>query len=588
MNYGEKMEAQTNKSKQTENIEKIKYLWEKEYQKRKVDSNKIKNITSKWKEQYKDKIIKKELKLDEYTNTLNTEGVTSYLTYFLERESEYCGYSRGGNSFQYMISKNNIDNKNNYKPGTYYIVKDLLDNGDKDKEEATKEEAEKVFKDKLIPLLHKATEVDSIQKAVDFEKQDIYKIFKAKQILLKIVVLNSLVSNEDDFKHNFLFIFKDTVIDNLYKYFISDEENNSGYLEKNAEIFKKIKEILGISVSDCTSEVIRKISDMLWDFEHSKDFVDEENPNVIYYGAPGTGKTYTVRKNILIACQGNTSRYEWVQFHPSYTYEDFIEGIKPTGITENGSVKLELVNGIFKELCIRAKNDPEHKYYFIADEINRANLSAVFGEVLSCIEPSYRDTNENHNLIKTQYSTIETKIINEQLETAKDDKKKEQIKKKVYFYDENTKETKFGIPSNVYFIGMMNDVDKSIDSFDLALRRRFKWIRKDCDTEVVRDFLNEEDIKEESIEKYIKSIVSLNKFISDELKLGKSYEFGHSFFMKITYNKKNKEIEDEHKKNLFENYLKPTLTEYLRSLYDNEEVLKTNLDIARDKFIKEE
>ena len=64
MNYGEKMEAQTNKSKQTENIEKIKYLWEKEYQKRKVDSNKIKNITSKWKEQYKDKIIKKELKLD--------------------------------------------------------------------------------------------------------------------------------------------------------------------------------------------------------------------------------------------------------------------------------------------------------------------------------------------------------------------------------------------------------------------------------------------------------------------------------------------------------------------------------------------
>lgn len=587
MNYGEKMKAQTYKSKQTENIEKIKYLWEKEYQRRKVDSEKINTMISKWQNQYKDKIIKKELKLDEYTNTLNTEGVTSYLTYFLERETVYCGYSRGGNSFQYMISKNNIDNKNEYKPGTYYIVKDLLDNGDKDKEEATKEEAEKVFKDKLIPLLHMATEVDSIQKATDFEKQDIYKIFKAKQILLRIVVLNSLVSNKDDFKHNFLFIFKDTVIDNLYKYFISDEENNSGYLVKNAKIFEKIKEILDIS--DCTKEDIKKISDMLWDFEHAKDFVDDENPNVIYYGAPGTGKTYTVRKNIIIACQGDTSHYEWVQFHPSYTYEDFIEGIKPTGITENGSVKLELVNGIFKELCIRAKNDPEHnKYYFIADEINRANLSAVFGEVLSCIEPSYRDTNENHNLIKTQYSTIETKIINEQLETAKDEKVKEQIKKKVYFYDDITKETKFGIPDNVYFIGMMNDVDKSIDAFDLALRRRFKWVRKDCDTEVVRAFLNEEEIKEESIEKYIKSIVSLNKFISDELKLGKSYEFGHSFFMKITYNKKTKEIKDEHKKNLFENYLKPTLTEYLRSLYDNEEDLKTNLDIARDKFVKEE
>lgn len=419
----------------------------------------------------------------------------------------------------------------------------------------------------------------------------------AKQFLFKTITLEICTKCP---KEDVLFIADEQTINRLLS-ILKIDNKNIGFFAKCKKIMEKTLESFADEKTMDKFELNIRRSAALWYLSSGTkvdDFPTDDQPNVIFYGPPGTGKTYLVKNMIDLVCQGNTSRYEWVQFHPSYTYEDFIEGIKPTGITENGSVKLELVNGIFKELCIRAKNDPEHKYYFIADEINRANLSAVFGEVLSCIEPSYRDTNENHNLIKTQYSTIESKIINEQLKTAKDDEEKKQIKKKVYFCDDKKEETddktkeiietKFGIPDNVYFIGMMNDVDKSIDSFDLALRRRFKWIRKDCDTEVVRAFLKEKEIKEESIEKYIKSIVSLNKFISDELKLGKSYEFGHSFFMKITYNKKNKEIEDKHKKNLFENYLKPTLTEYLRSLYDNEKDLKTNLDNARDKFVKEE
>lgn len=436
-----------------------------------------------------------------------------------------------------------------------------------------------------------------LNKITENSNQDIDKIiqdnnglehFKSvKQFLFKTITLELCTKCPEE---DALFIADEQTINRLLS-LLQIEKKELGF-------FQKCKKIMEITANCMPKGDAKKFeynvrrSAALWYLGSGTridDFPTDEQPNVIFYGPPGTGKTYTIKNMINLVCQGDSSHYEWVQFHPSYTYEDFIEGIKPIGITENGSVKLELVNGIFKELCIRAKNDPEdNKYYFIADEINRANLSAVFGEVLSCIEPSYRDTNENHNLIKTQYSTIETKIINEQLETAKDKEEKEQIKKKVYFYDDITKETKFGIPDNVYFIGMMNDVDKSIDAFDLALRRRFKWVRKDCDIEVVRAFLNEEEIKEESIEKYIKSIVLLNKFISDELKLGKSYEFGHSFFMKITYNKKNKEIKDEHKKNLFENYLKPTLTEYLRSLYDNEEELKRNLDIARDKFVKEE
>lgn len=442
----------------------------------------------------------------------------------------------------------------------------------------TRKVDEQIWSD-IKELLNKITENNNqdIDKLIQDNKGlENYK--SAKQFLFKTITLELCTNYPEE---DVLFITDEQTINRLLSLLQIEK--------KDLNFFQKCKKIM-----EATKECMPKDDKIKQQFEYNvrrsaalwylgsgtkvDDFPTDDQPNVIFYGPPGTGKTYLVKNMIDLVCQGDTSRYEWVQFHPSYTYEDFIEGIKPTGITENGSVKLELVNGIFKELCIRAKKDKDNKYYFIADEINRANLSAVFGETLSLIEADYRDdtnSKKRNNLIDTQYSQIERAIVN-------GDSNKEDI-----CYDKDYP-GKFGIPKNVYFIGIMNDVDKSIDAFDLALRRRFKWVRKDCDTEVVRDFLNEEDIKEESIEKYIKSIVSLNKFISDELKLGKSYEFGHSFFMKITYNKKNKEIEDEHKKNLFENYLKPTLTEYLRSLYDNEEVLKTNLDIARDKFVKEE
>lgn len=425
--------------------------------------------------------------------------------------------------------------------------------------------------------------------------------YSAQNFLRKLIIVDQYSQG----KYDYFAIFSNDTLDFLYTEIFGEKYKKEEFFEINKKIFDKVKNVCPNSSNMNDLEYNLKLMWALWQMAtvEEKDFPTDDQPNVIFYGAPGTGKTYLVKNMIDLVCQGNTSRYEWVQFHPSYTYEDFIEGIKPTGITENGSVKLELVNGIFKELCIRAKNDPEHKYYFIADEINRANLSAVFGEVLSCIEPSYRDTNENHNLIKTQYSTIETKIINEQLETAKDDKKKEQIKKKVYFYDENTKETKFGIPSNVYFIGMMNDVDKSIDSFDLALRRRFKWIRKDCDYEVIEDYLSQIEFEKDNntfskfdditIRDYKESIKDLNNYISETLGLGTSYEFGHSFFMnniKNICNKKKKSerntINIKDKNELFEKYLKPTLTEYLRSICESEKDLEDKLKKAKEIFTK--
>ena len=293
------------------------------------------------------------------------------------------------------------------------------------------------------------------------------------------------------------------------------------------------------------------------------------------YGPPGTGKTFSAKSSLDFVCQGDTSRYEVLQFHPSFTYEDFIEGIKPKGVSKDGNIRFELVNGVFKNFCIKAKKQPKKDFYFVVDEINRANLSTVFGETLSLLEKDYRhdaENNNNKNLIRTQYSTLIEDLIKE------DDK----FKDLVYEIDNN--EVKFGVPKNVFFIGMMNDVDKSIDSFDLALRRRFKWIRKDCNYEVIEEetlFKGKEEFQ--NIGQYVKACEKLNNYISNDLGLGKSYEFGHSFFMKIGDISKFKKISEKNVEDLFNLYLRPTLKEYLRAVFAESE-LDSKLDEALNKF----
>lgn len=299
----------------------------------------------------------------------------------------------------------------------------------------------------------------------------------------------------------------------------------------------------------------------------NNSLVTFDSPNTILYGAPGTGKTFIVKSNIDAFCGGDSSRYEFIQFHPSYTYEDFIEGIKPKGVTQDGNIRFELVNGIFKNFCIKAKNDPDNNYYFIVDEINRANLSAVFGETLSLLESSYRHkVGTEENLISTQYSALIDELIKE------DEGKYKHLAYELIDID-GEQHSRFGIPANLYFIGMMNDIDKSIDTFDLALRRRFKWIRKDCDYEVIKNqikFRNGDDFS--NIEKFAECAEDLNKYIRIDLNLGSSYEFGHSFFMKISTIAKQREITSKNLDELFDLYLRPTLREYLRVFYSESEI----------------
>lgn len=376
-------------------------------------------------------------------------------------------------------------------------------------------------------------------------------------------------------------------VDQLMTFFYGDIEI------KKISFFEKSKMLIKVVESDILETTLENedalwettiISSFLWNLVGAEDIVSEGNPNVILYGAPGTGKTYKVKNMVEFLCKGDESRYVWTQFHPNYSYEDFIEGIKPTGIDKvSGAVQLELVNGSFKDLCKKARvslensmknGKPDEEYYFIADEINRANLSAVLGETLSVLEASYRDyyredlksiESKKRNLISIQYTELEKKLPN----------------KDTICYDE-TRPGMFGIPRNVRFIGMMNDVDKSIDAFDLALRRRFKWIRESCDYKVIRNVLD--NSINEGLDKYIESCKRLNRYISEELKLGSSYEFGHSNFLKMKSICKQKKIVEKNKNELFENYLSPTLREYLRSYFPEEEV-ETKLDDAKNIFL---
>lgn len=556
------------------NIEDLlKDLWN-NYKDISVDEEDLKTKLNEWKE-YKVKIHGNNLTLDEYTNikskmekdSAGQSGITSYLTNFLERETICFGYSKGGDSHQYMISRNAKDDKE-----TYY-VKNLKD-GHEIGKTIDKDKADKVFKDELLPLLEQIVDCNSIDELKKLESDGTYKNYTAKQVLRKMVVLNSLLDDaEDSIKHKFIFAYKDDVVKKLYQELCDSDGDNNSYYEMNSKILNKVLNILGENPSSLNRRTLSNISSMLWEYATYKydSFPTENTPNVIFYGAPGTGKTYSV-KHFLKMKKIDEEHYQMVQFHPSFTYEDFIEGIKPTGISGTG-VKLELVNGVFKDFCKKAKDDPDNEYYFIADEINRANLSAVFGETLSLLEADYRDFKKSkkpkpeRHLIETQYSQLERKLDDEEI-----------------YYDKDHK-GKFGIPRNIRFIGMMNDVDKSIDSFDLALRRRFSWVRMDCDYDVIVLKLSEKFKYDELLE-YRESCEKLNEFISGSngLGLGKSYEFGHSFFLKI---KDSSTINKVAKAKLFDSHLRPTLQEYLRGICESEKDVEKKIKDARSLFTGE-
>ena len=194
---------------------------------------------------------------------------------------------------------------------------------------------------------------------------------------------------------------------------------------------------------------------------------------VVLTGAPGTGKTYTAKelaKELGAPLPGPTGPrpYALVQFHPSYDYTDFVEGLRP--IQVGGQMQFVKLDGSFKAFCRqvaeqnrqlagREEDDPDRRYFFLIDEINRAELSKVFGELMSCLEADKRGPGpEDQNRVQTQYQNLRTYSLEKSRELTPED---------------DVFAGGFYIPENVYIIGTMNDIDRSVESMDFALRRRF-------------------------------------------------------------------------------------------------------------------
>lgn len=211
-----------------------------------------------------------------------------------------------------------------------------------------------------------------------------------------------------------------------------------------------------------------------------------DKKNIILQGAPGVGKTFSAKK-LAYSIMGeiDKSRVEFIQFHQSYSYEDFIMGYKPN---EEGGFYLK--KGVFYNFCKAAKADPNRPYFFIIDEINRGNMSKIFGELLMLIENQYRGES-----VKLAY--------NDEL---------------------------FSVPENLYIIGMMNTADRSLAMIDYALRRRFSFIdmKPGFESEGFKNY--QASLNSDLFNKAINVISSLNKVISGDDSLGEGFCIGHSYF----------------------------------------------------------
>ena len=423
----------------------------------------------------------------------------------------------------------------------------------------------------------------------------------------------------------------------FWGHFVSQTTQGGPYLQNH-----KIIELLSKTYPELEPS---KLGTML--FEYSKLFMEnkEENStmdssnnfrhqltqsllqskNLILRGAPGTGKTYLAKEIALELTGGNEDQIGFVQFHPSYDYTDFVEGLRPVS-NGDGAIEFKLEDGIFKKFCQKAKEaqktggqdnfeetwakltdainekqgqyffprssvpaslnsqrnvkfdspvatkekvyllykgedtnlkyetyqkivldhmkesyglcdyvsptiDTDKKFVFIIDEINRGEISKIFGELFFSIDPGYRGEKGS---VSTQYANL------------------------------HETDEKFYIPENIYIIGTMNDIDRSVDTFDFAMRRRFRFVEVTAESQLyILD--NELDGHEEEAKKRLRN---LNAAIENVQELNSHYHIGPSYFLKL------KDVDFDYEL-LWSDYLKPLLEDYLRGSYEEFETLET-------------
>ena len=368
-------------------------------------------------------------------------------------------------------------------------------------------------------------------------------------------------------------------------------EKNQDWFSKNVFLLKALKNEFSDELQNNKTDEFY-LSQFVWVLYENLSNPFSLKKQIVKYGAPGTGKTYQARQQTSLlfdiwkeefapnSNRTHESQIELVQFHPSFSYEDFMEGLRPI-LDGNGVAQLTLQNGVFKEFCRNAgqweidvsrlglKRDWEsltieelhpHRekllgdhwqhifkiadtsklvsdavppFFFIIDEVNRAELSRVFGELMYCLE--YRGVEGS---VKTQYANLN----NEQTGML-------QTNEGYLFF----------IPTNIYLIGTMNTIDRSVESFDFALRRRFRWEEVTPDAGLLKFHLSQ----------FCKiwvpladNLERLNTQIAKEPLLGHDYQIGHAYLMNLKY--ATSLTVAEVRERVWDDCIRPLLQEYLR------------------------